>query len=152
MGRVLTIRLSSEQQSELESYYKQSTRHVLRQRCQIILLKALNRKTADICQIVGIKSQNQVNKWIKRYKNMYPSMGIGSLSTQKGQGRKPILDPKTDRALIENVVAAERQKLTTAKVILEEELSKRFHIKTLKNFLKLLVGPINESDAASKAK
>ena len=150
MGRVLTIGLTREQQSELESYYKQSTSHVVRQRCQIILLKSSNRKTADICQIVGIKSQNQVNKWVKRYKDMYPSIGIGCLSTQKGQGRKPILDPQTDRAVIEKVVADERQKLATAKVIIEEKLSKRFDIKTLKNFLKLLAGPTNESEKGSK--
>lgn len=67
MGRVLTIILTTEQQTELELFHKQSTNHVLRQRCQIILLKSFNRKTSDICEIVGVKSQNQVNKWIKRY-------------------------------------------------------------------------------------
>lgn len=64
MGRVLNINLTTEQRTELELLYKQSDNHVLRQRCQIILLKTSNRKTSDICEIIGIKSQNQVNKWI----------------------------------------------------------------------------------------
>ena len=71
MGRVLNITLTTEQRIELELIYKQSESHVLRQRSQIILLKSSNRKTSDICEIVGIKSQNQVNKWIKRYKTDY---------------------------------------------------------------------------------
>lgn len=61
MGRVLKIELTTEQKKELEHFHKQSDNHVLRQRCHIILLKASNRKTSDICDIVGIKSQNQVN-------------------------------------------------------------------------------------------
>lgn len=61
MGRVLTIELTIEQKEELEHFYKQSDNHVLRQRCQIILLKSANRKTSDICEIDGVKSQNQAD-------------------------------------------------------------------------------------------
>lgn len=143
MGRVLNITLTSEQRIELDDTYKQSDSHVLRQRCQIILLKSANRKTSDICKIVGITSQNQVNKWIKRYKFEYSVLGINSLRNIEGQGRKPIFDVETESEIIQKVVKTERQKLDNAKVILEQELNKTFHIKTLKNFLKVLAGDTN---------
>jgi transposase-like protein len=143
MGRVLNIILSSEQRTELELFHKQSNNHVLRQRCQIILLKSSNRKTSDICEIVGIKSQNQVNKWIKRYKTDYSAFGINCLRNLEGQGRKAIFDAKTEAEFIQKVVKTERQKLENAKVILEKELNKSFNIKTLKNFLKVLAGDTN---------
>ena len=143
MGRVLTIELTVEQKAELDHFYKQSTNHVLRQRCQIILLKSANRKTSDICDIVGIKSQNQVNKWIKLYKKHYLAYGIDILRNKEGQGRKPIFDSANEAQLIKNVVISERQKLTNAKEILEKELNKTFNIKTLRNFLKTLAGDTN---------
>jgi transposase-like protein len=143
MGRVLTISLTAEQAAELVSYHKKSSSHVFRQRCQMVLLKASGRKTADICQIVGIKSQNQVNGWIRRYKQDYDSLGISVLRNTKGQGRKPIFDKHTQAALIQEVVKTERQKLENAKVILEKRLNKSFNIKTLKNFLKTLAGDTN---------
>lgn len=144
MGRVLKIELTTEQKDELEHLYKQSGNHVLRQRCQIILLKSNNRKTSDICDIVGIKSQNQVNKWIKLYKKSYSVLGIEILRNKEGQGRKPVFDTKNEAEFIKNVVKSERQKLTNAKAILEKELNKSFNIKTLKNFLKSLAGDISE--------
>lgn len=144
MGRVLNINLTPEQRTELEKNYKQSDNHVLRQRCQIILLKSSNRKSIDICEIVGIKSQNQVNKWIKRYKSEYSELGINCLRNVEGQGRKSIFNAKTDSEIIQKVVKTERQKLDNARVILEKELNKTFNIKTLKNFLKVLAGDTNE--------
>lgn len=143
MGRVLNIILTTEQRRELELIYKQSESHVLRQRSQIILLKSSTRKTSDICEIVGIKSQNQVNKWIKRYKTDYSKYGINCLRNVEGQGRKAIFDFINEAELIQKVVKTERQKLENAKVILEKELNKSFNIKTLKNFLKVLAGDTN---------
>ena len=144
MGRVLTISLTAEQRIELEQTYKESKSHVLRQRCQMVLLKESGRKTSDICQIVGVKSQNQVNRWIKHYKASYASLGIDSLRNAKGQGRKAIFNAETEAALIQEVVRNERQKLENAKLILEEKLGKTFNIKTLKNFLKVLAGDTKE--------
>lgn len=143
MGRVLRISLTSAQQEELVSHHKKSDNHVFRQRCQMVLLKATGRKTSDICQIVGVKSQNQVNGWIRRYKNDYGTLGIAVLYNTKGQGRKPIFDKATEAEFIQEVVKTERQKLENAKVILEKELNKSFNIKTLKNFLKVLTGNTN---------
>jgi len=143
MGRVLTIELTPTQREELEKVYKQSRNHVLRQRCQIILLKSAQRKSSDISEIVGIKSQTQINKWIKRYKKEYSRLGINALLNKEGQGRKAIFDRDTEAELVQKVVGTERQKLENAKVILEKELGRTFNIKTLKNFLKVLAGGTN---------
>jgi len=39
---------------------------------------------------------------------------------------------------VRQVVSGQRQKLANAKAILEKEMGKQFHIKTLHNFLKAL--------------
>lgn len=143
MGRVLEISLTNEQRNELEHFYKHGETHVLRQRCQILLLKSQGRNTSDICEIVGIKSQNQANSWIKLYKTDYSRLGISVLKNKEGQGRKPVFDSKNEAEFIQEIVKKERQKLENAKLILEKELNKSFNIKTLKNFLKSLAGDTN---------
>jgi transposase-like protein len=119
--------LTPEQTKELVICDKERPHHVFRQRCQIILLKAAGRKTSDICQIVGIKSEHQFNSWIKRYKSSYATVGIGVLLNVKGQGRKPIFDKQKETALTEQVVKTERQQLENARLILEKELNKSFN-------------------------
>jgi transposase-like protein len=109
-----------------------------------VLLKSSGKLTKEICQIVGIKSQNQINTWIRRYQSDYGTVGISVLYNADGQGRKPIFDSKTESEKIKAVVKQERQKLSNAKEILEKELNKSFNIKTLKNFLKVLTADTND--------
>ena len=144
MGRTLKVILTNEQRLELEYGYKTGDSHSFRQRCRMILLKSSGKLTKDICQIVGINSQNQVNTWIKRYQSHYDTVGICVLHNAEGQGRKPIFDSKTESEKIKAVVKQERQKLSNAKEILEKELNKSFNIKTLKNFLKVLTADTND--------
>ena len=144
MGRTLKVILTNEQRLELEHGYKIGDSHSFRQRCRMVLLKSSGKLTKDICQIVGIKSQNQVNIWIRRYQTDYDTVGILILYNADGQGRKPIFDSKTESEKIKAVVKQERQKLSNAKEILEKELNKSFNIKTLKNFLKVLTANTND--------
>jgi len=144
MGRTLKVILTTEQRLELEHGYKTGDSHAFRQRCRMVLLKSSDKLTKDICQIVGINSQNQVNTWIKRYHSHYHTVGISVLHNADGQGRKPIFDSKTESEKIKAVVRQERQKLSNAKEILEKELNKSFNIKTLKNFLKVLTADTND--------
>lgn len=146
MGRKLEIILTPEQRTELEHCYKTGKSHAFRQRCRMVLLKSSGKLTKDICQIVGIKSQNQVNSWIRRYESCYATTGISVLHNADGQGRKPIFDSKTESDKIKLVVQQERQKLSIAKDILEKELNKAFNIKTLSNFLKALAADTNDLD------
>ncbi len=144
MGRTLKVILTNEQRLELEHGYKTGDSHSFRQRCRMVLLKSSGKLTKDICQIVGIHSQNQVNTWIKRYQSHYDTVGISVLHNAEGQGRKPIFNSKTESEKIKAVVKQERQKLSNAKEILEKELNKSFNIKTLKNFLKVLTADTND--------
>lgn len=144
MGRTLRVILTNEQRMELEHGYKTGDSHAFRQRCRMVLLKSSGKLTKDICQIVDINSQNQINIWIKRYQEHYDTFGISILYNAEGQGRKPIFDSKTESEKIKAVVKEERQKLSNAKEILEKELKKSFHIKTLKNFLKVLTADTND--------
>jgi hypothetical protein len=146
MGRVLTISLSEAQKQELEKGYKTGSSHAFRQRCRMVLLKSQGRKTKEICKIVEIDSQTQVNTWIKRYKSSYSQLGIGVLHNAEGQGRKTIFDAATQTERIKEVVQQERQKLSNAHTILQEETNKKFHIKTLKNFLKALAADTKDLD------
>lgn len=147
MGRVLQIELNSEQKAELEKHYKQGASHSFRQRCRMVLLKSEGYLTKEICKIVGIKSENQINTWIKRYKTHYTDLGIDVLYNAEGQGRKQTFNAQTESERIKAVVQQERQKLSNAKSILEKELNKTFTLKTLQNFLKVLAADTNDLDA-----
>jgi len=144
MGRVLTIELTSEQRTELQHQYRTGNSHAFRQRCRMVLLKAEGLKTREICRLVEINSQQQVNGWIHRYKDLYTTQGINVLHNQVGQGRKRTFDAAAEEELIRKIVGQERQKLAKAKTILEEKLGKQFHLKTLQNFLKVLGADIND--------
>ena len=146
MGRKLAITLSDAQRSELEKGYRNGKSHAFRQRCQMILLKAEGRFSKEIAKIVGIKSQKQINSWVKRYKEKYAEEGIHILHNEPGQGRKQILDRRQEETLIRQRVKQERQRLSKAKDLLESNLNKKFSLMTLKRFLKNLSADSNASD------
>lgn len=148
MGRVLRIELTAEQRSELHQNYRTGPSHAFRQRCRMVLLKAEGLNTKQICELVEIQSQNQVNSWVKRYRDGYAQHGIAMLHNAPGQGRKPVFDAVADAERVRQAVSNERQKLSNAKAMLEEQLGKPFHIKTLHNFLKALVGTPKRADTS----
>ncbi|AWM34674.1 hypothetical protein DDQ68_18960 [Hymenobacter nivis] len=89
-------------QAALASLYKKSSSHTLRQRCQLVLLKATGRTSKEVGDVVGL-CQVSVNSWVKRYQeegivDLKPSQGADarrcspSLRTRKPSGRrsKPI--------------------------------------------------------------
>jgi transposase len=138
MGRTLTVELTTDQLSQLRHNYRTGESNAFRQRCRMVILKSQGLKTKDICGLVEIRSQNQVNGWIKRYKQSYCKLSINVLHNAPGQGRKSTFDPLTQAERVRQVVSGQRQKLANAKAILEKEMGKQFHIKTLHNFLKAL--------------
>lgn len=138
MGRKILLQLSETQREELEASYRHGRGHTFRQRCRMVLLKFEGLPSKAISPIVGIKSQNQINRWVKRYQECYAELGIDALRNEPGQGRKTILDPKQDRDKVREAVKSERQRLSQAKRLIEEQTGKRFHLKTLKRFLKNL--------------
>ncbi|MDP9311458.1 MAG: helix-turn-helix domain-containing protein [Chloroflexota bacterium] len=143
MGRTIKIELTDEQRAELERGYRHGATHVFRQRCHMVLLKADQRTSADVAEIVGVCPQT-VNGWLWRYKQA----GITGLETQPGQGRRAILQVTEDAAAVRDAVAEHRQRLTLARAALEDRLGKRFSEKTLRRFLKNSVADINVSASA----
>ena len=140
MGRrAKSIKLSVEQRAELELGYKQGS-PPFSKRCHMVLLKSEGLISKDVSKFLMI-NQVTINKWLMRY----IEKGLAGLKTQPGQGRKPILDEKTDKAKVKAAVKKERQRLKHAKEELEKELGKEFSLKTLKRFLKNLSADGNAS-------
>lgn len=143
MGRAINIELTDEQRAELEHGYRHGRTHVFRQRCHMVLLKADNRRSVDVAEIVGVCAQT-VNGWMWRYKQA----GLKGLETHPGQGRRSILRQVEDEAAVRSAVADHRQRIAMARAELEERVGKRFSEKTLRRFLKNLAADINGSASA----
>jgi transposase len=140
MGRTIKIELTEDQRAELDQGYRTGATHVFRQRCQMVLLKADNRRSVDVADIVGVCAHT-VNGWLGRYKQA----GITGLATQPGQGRPSILHEVEDAAAVRAAVADHRQRIALARAEVEEQVGKHFSDKTLRRFLKNLAADINVS-------
>ncbi len=140
MGRTIHIDLTTEQRAELEHGYRNGATHVFRQRCQMVLLKADNRRSVDVADMLGVCAHT-VNGWLWRYKQA----GITGLATQPGQGRRAILHEVEDVVAVRAVVANQRQRIALARAEVEDQVGKRFSDKTLRRFLKNLATDINVS-------
>ena len=140
MGRTIKIELTDKQRQELENGYRNSDNHTFRVRCQMVLLKAENRKSSEIGQILDFCEQ-AVNRWLWRYLDK----GIDGLITKPGQGRIPILKDE-DAEVVRLSIQEHRQRIAEAQAELEETLGRKFFSKTLRRFLKNCVLDINESE------
>ncbi len=140
MGRTIKIALTEDQRAELEHGHRTGATHVFRQRCQMVLLKADNRRSVDVAAIVGVCAHT-VNGWLWRYKQA----GITGLATQPGQGRPSILHEAEDGAAVRAAVADQRQRIALARAEVEDRVGKRFSDKTLRRFLKNLATDISAS-------
>ena len=133
------VQLSVIEEQALEKGWRTGTSHCYRQRCRMVLLKASGQRSKEIAVQVG-SCEVSVNSWISRYL----SEGIKGLQTQTGRGRKPIL-VAGDEAIVKAAVQQERQRLSQAKAIIEQELDKQFSVSALKRFLKVVTGVTSAS-------
>jgi transposase len=133
MSRIRSVNLSESAREELEKGYREDKNSTFSRRCHIILLKSQARSSKEVAAIVGT-NQLSVNQWLDRYE----AEGIEGLKTRAGRGRKPLLDEIRDAQAVRKAVQSERQRLKHAKESLEQELGKRFSLKTLQRFLKNL--------------
>lgn len=139
MGKIRKIALSDKGREELESSFRSGQSHAFRQRCQLILLKSEGRTAEEVAGILKIHPV-VVGSWLKRYEQE----GIAGLQTKPGRGRKPVLEPERDGSFVRQAVEQERQRLSQAKIIVEEQLQKAFSLKTLKRFLKSITATTKE--------
>lgn len=139
MGKIRKIELSKEQRQVLESGLRSGKSHSFRLRCQLVLLKSEGRSSKEVASIVKVNPVT-VNNWLSRYE----AEGIAGLKTKPGRGRKLVLEPERDMEMVRQTVVEERQRLSQAKLLLEQQLGKEFSLKTLKRFLKKLSAATNE--------
>ena len=146
MSRVNTPLLDEAARTALESLYKQSPNHTLRQRCQLVLLKATGRTSHDVGQVVGL-CQVSINSWLKRYREE----GIKGLETKPGRGRKPLLTVAADEDAVRAAVATNRQRIALAKAEWESQRvagEPAVSRDTFRAFLKVLVADTSASGGA----
>ena len=137
MGKIRTIDLSSSEREELEQGYRSGQSHAFRQRCQLVLMSG-GRASDQVGDLLKMNPVT-VNNWLTRYQ----AEGLAGLETKPGSGRKPVLDPARDLEQVRKAVAEERQRLSQAKLLLEQQLGKDFSLKTLRRFLKKLSAATN---------
>ena len=143
MRPAIKLELRAEQQQALEQWIRsRDTAPVVRLRCQLILLKAQGRTAEDIGSIVGM-CKLSVHHWIQRYR----SEGIRGLLTQKGQGRKPLLNMEADAPAVILSVKAHRQSVRAAQATYEANGGKRVSEDSFRAFLKALATPISVSES-----
>lgn len=140
MGRVNTPSIREIERTALEEGLRKGSSHAFRMRCQVILLKAAGRKSKEVGDIVRM-SEVSVNSWVRRYKQA----GIQGLFTKPGRGRKGLIQP-VEQAAILAAVKANRQRLSLAKAEWQASRqagSKPVSRSTFRSFLKALAGDIN---------
>ena len=123
MGRVNRPILTPSEADVLEKTFKQSRNHTLRQRCQVILLKAAGRTSEDVGAALGL-CHVSINSWVKRYK----TEGIKGLETKPGRGRKPQLTVEKDGTAVLVAVQANRQRIALAKAEWEAQEAERKNV------------------------
>jgi transposase len=138
MPKIKVVELSACQRAALEHGHQHATSHALRQRCQMILLKSQGYSSSQVAAIVG-SCEMSVHNWVHRYQEH----GLEGLTTRPGRGRKAILQQE-DLESVRAAVAEHRQRLSIAKVELEQSLGKSFCQETLARFVKKTVVSISE--------
>ena len=136
MGKKKIAQLNDEQRSELEKGYRKGESHAFRERCQMILLKAENRTSVEVSEILGC-CEVVVNNWLKRFE----SEGIKGLETRAGRGRPPILSQQNPEHLkkVTGEIKKHPNSVKTVIANLEEDLKLEMSPDTLKRFLKKMV-------------
>lgn len=136
MGKKKIVNLSQEQRAELEKGYRKGKNHTFRERCQMILLKAENRTSLEVAEILGC-CEVVVNNWLKRFE----AEGIKGLKTRAGRGRPPILSQQNPAHLkkVAGAIEEHPNSVKTAIAKLEADLGLNLSPDTLKRFLKKMV-------------
>jgi transposase len=134
----IQISFSEADKLELSIRIKASENHVIRQRSKIVHLYSEGYSVKEIAGIMGTNIISVYN-WLKRYKQD----GIRGLDTKPGQGRPRILEDQHLR-IVRAAVEEERQRLSRARQIIEENIGKKMSNETLTRFLKVITAVTDE--------
>ena len=136
--KIKETRLSPEAKQALEDLYKTASNHSLRQRCKMVLLKSAGYSAKEVAVIAG-SNMASVYNWLSRYH----ADGLAGLRTKPGQGRKPILEEE-HVSIVRAAVEQERQRLSQARQIIEQNIGRKMSRETLTRFLKVITAVTNE--------
>jgi transposase len=127
------VKLTTEQQKELEHGHRHGKKAVFRERCHYLLLNGQGYEVQAIAKIYGTTRQT-VTAWLDRYE----AQGITGLHTKKGQGAKPLLriENKAEVEAVEQLVERHSQNLQPVLAELHQRFNKPMSKRTLQRFLK----------------
>ncbi|MEA1917418.1 MAG: helix-turn-helix domain-containing protein [Campylobacterota bacterium] len=100
-------------------------------RSHAVLLLSDGVKLSEIAKIFDV-SDRMVYNWISEWNNL----GLTSLKRKKGDGRKPLLNDKEDKELIQRLIEENPHQPKKAYALALEELKKSISYKTFQRFLK----------------
>jgi transposase len=135
--KITELSLSIEVKQLLDQLYKTAPNHPFRQRCKMVLLKSEGYSAKAIAVILG-SNMASVYNWLKRF----DTDGVAGLRTKPGQGRKPILEAE-HLSMVRAAVEQERQRLSQARQIIEDNIGKKMSEETLTRFLKVITAVTN---------
>jgi transposase len=107
-------------------------------RCHCVYLSSKQYDMDTLADIFSV-SKPTIGNWLSSWE----THGIMGLYNAPGQGRKSILTD-ADKALVKAQVQATPQELKVARLAIQSELNKEFSEKTLRRFLKSLVGRLGD--------
>lgn len=137
MGRKRQLKLSEKEVKSLEYMSLHDRSPLARQRCKIVILNSLGMTNVAIQSQLSCSSTTITNS-LDRYEYDYPTKGLKCMLNKGGQGRKPVLTD-ADTEVVRKAVEEERQKLSSAKLIIVENKGIALSDYQLKAFLKSLV-------------
>jgi transposase len=129
MRRITKLKLTEEQEAELELIIKQDTRYRVRNRANAIIYKSKSYKVEEISEMLGVRPQT-VYLWIREYEKE----GIESLYEKQGKGRKSILKLEYTEEI--KALVINQPSLSIANARIREKLNIYMHNVTLSRFLK----------------
>lgn len=139
MGRKsIAIKITIDSKIELIREEKHHINARVRHRCKIVLLYLDGYSVKDISSIMNTNIIS-IYDWLHRYN----AAGFKGLLTQKGQGRKAILEEQ-HLSIVRAAVEQERQRLQKARQIIEADIGKPLSQSTLTRFLKVITALTNE--------
>ncbi len=135
------VKLTPAEVITLEEGYKNVSHHQFKSRCHCLLLSHAGHDMVSLKNIFQV-SHPTITHWFDRWE----TAGVVGLRNKPGQGCKPILT-ESDHDLVKSKIRASPQQLRQARLAIKEELQKEFSEKTLRRFLKRLVGQVGDVGA-----
>ena len=126
--------LDSDERATLQAGRHHHPQHQFRARCQALLLSADGHPVSALMQVLDVRRAT-VYAWFTRWE----TGGLAGLANAAGQGRPSVLTA-ADEPQVRAAARANRQQLKEVTATLRQELNKKFSPRTLKRFLKSVVG------------